>query len=196
MGQGMQPDVSLRIEHGFHRLKDAATAEGMHERSDPAPRTATGNWLGAAMQATNGPGLRPDARRPAQWMERRTRQGRADGRGGVRSSVSPWQIPRPALLGLEASNVRAPGPVIGASDATGNGSGSGHRRRRKERRSAMFGMKAKDLALVAFAGGLLAVEMVGLRRRPPPRCVRWPGLRECRWFSPRPARRGWRPSRW
>jgi hypothetical protein len=30
----------------------------------------------------------------------------------------------------------------------------------------MFGMKAKDLALVAFAGGLLAVEMVGLRRRP------------------------------
>jgi hypothetical protein len=31
----------------------------------------------------------------------------------------------------------------------------------------MFGMKSKDLALVAFAGGLLAVEMVGLQAAAP-----------------------------
>jgi hypothetical protein len=31
----------------------------------------------------------------------------------------------------------------------------------------MFGMKAKDLALVAFAGGLLAVEMLGLQAAAP-----------------------------
>src|SRR5262245_10659670 len=37
----------------------------------------------------------------------------------------------------------------------------------KERRSAMFGMKVKDLALVAFAGGLLAIEVVGLQAAAP-----------------------------